>query len=279
MRTRIFALTAAAALALAGCSGSDDAESDAPAAGDGAEVVHLKVGASPVPHADILNYIADNLAADAGLEIEVVEYSDYVLPNKNLDSGDLDANYFQHIPYLESEQETNGYDFQHGPGVHIEPFGVYSNKIEDLSELADGAKVSVVNDPSNQARALWLLEKEGVITLKDAENPTIYDIDENPHNLEFLELEAPNLVRTLDDVDIAIINGNFALEGGLVPSEDAIATESGEDNPYANVLAWKTGSEKEEAIKKLDELLHSDEVASYITEKYPNGEVVPAKAN
>lgn len=279
MRTRIFAVACAATLALAGCSSAEDKPAENTDNAAASETVHLKVGASPVPHADILNYISENLAADAGLELEVIEYSDYVLPNKNLDAGELDANYFQHIPYLESEEEANGYDFEHGPGVHIEPFGVYSNSIESLSELNDGAKVSVVNDPSNQARALWLLEKEGIITLKDAENPTIYDIDENPHNLQFVELEAPNLVRTLDDVDIAIINGNFALEGGLVPSEDAIATESGEDNPYANVLAWNSGSEKEEAIKKLDELLHSDEVASYITEKYPNGEVIPAKAN
>ncbi|MDO5724160.1 MAG: MetQ/NlpA family ABC transporter substrate-binding protein [Flaviflexus sp.] len=276
MKKHIFALTCAATLALAGCSGEDKPAEDSSAAAG--EIVHLKVGASPVPHADILNYISENLAEDAGLELEVIEYSDYVLPNKNLDAGELDANYFQHIPYLEAEEEANGYDFEHGPGVHIEPFGVYSNKIESLEDLADGAKVSVVNDPSNQARALWLLEKEGVITLKEAENPTIYDIKDNPLNLQFLELEAPNLVRTLDDADIAIINGNFALEGGLVPSEDAIATESGEDNPYANVLAWNAGSDKEEAIKKLDDLLHSDEVASFITEKYPNGEVIPAKA-
>ncbi|MGO1665411.1 MetQ/NlpA family ABC transporter substrate-binding protein [Flaviflexus sp.] len=279
MRRKIFALTAAAALALSACSSneeeSEEATSDSTAASG--EVVTLKVGASPVPHADILNYIDENLAEEAGIDIEVVEYSDYVLPNRNLDSGDLDANFFQHVPYFETEIADNGYEFDRGEGVHIEPYAAYSETLESIDDLPDGAKVSIVNDPSNQARALWLLEDNGVLTLDDSvENPTIFDIADNPKNIEFVELEAPNLVRTLDQVDLAIINGNFALDGGLVPSEDSIAIESGEDNPYANVLAWNTDTDKLEAIQALDELLHSQEVADFITETYPNGEVVPA---
>ncbi|MEZ7897187.1 MAG: MetQ/NlpA family ABC transporter substrate-binding protein [Flaviflexus sp.] len=279
MRRSIIALAATATLALAACS-SDDSADEETTSGDNTasgEVVTLRVGASPVPHADILNFVNDNLAEDAGIEIEVIEYTDYVLPNSNLDSGDLDANFFQHVPYFESDSEANGYEFEHGEGIHIEPYAAYSETIDSLDDLPDGATISIVNDPSNQARALWLLEDNGVITLDDSvDSPTIFDIVDNPKNVEFLELEAPNLVRTLDEVDVAIINGNFALEGGLVPAEDSIAIEDGEGNPYANILAWDPTSDKLEAILTLDELLHSQEVADFITETYPNGEVIPA---
>lgn len=275
MRRTFIALAAVAALTLTACS-SDEETPEETTAADG-EVVTLTVGASPVPHADILAYINENLAEEAGIAIEIVEYSDYVLPNRNLDAGDLDANFFQHVPYFDVQVEENGFDFEHGKGVHIEPYGVYSESLESLDELTDGAKVSLVNDPSNQARALWLLEDNGIVTVDSSvENPTIYDVTDNPKNLEFVEVEAPNLPRTLDQVAISIINGNFALEGGLIPSEDAIAIESGEDNPYANVLAWRVNSEKADAIATLEELLHSQEVADFITETYPNGEVIPA---
>ncbi|WP_054953282.1 MetQ/NlpA family ABC transporter substrate-binding protein [Flaviflexus massiliensis] len=280
MRRTILALAATTALALSACS-SDDNTAEETTGGNGnsasGEVVTLKVGASPVPHADILNFIDENLAEDAGIDIEVVEYTDYVLPNRNLDSGELDANFFQHVPYFEADSEDNGYDFDRGEGVHIEPYAAYSETIDSIEDLPEGAQVSIVNDPSNQARALWLLEENGVLTLDESvENPTIYDVVDNPKNVEFVELEAPNLVRTLDQVDLAIINGNFALDGGLVPAEDSIAIEEGEGNPYANVLAWNADTEKLEAIQTLDELLHSQEVADFITENYPNGEVIPA---
>ncbi|WP_182353772.1 MetQ/NlpA family ABC transporter substrate-binding protein [Flaviflexus huanghaiensis] len=275
MRRTFIALAAVAALTLTACS-SDEETPEETTAADG-ELVTLTVGASPVPHADILAFINENLAEEAGIAIEIVEYSDYVLPNRNLDAGDLDANFFQHVPYFDVQVEENGFDFEHGKGVHIEPYGVYSESLESLDELTDGAKVSLVNDPSNQARALWLLEDNGIVTVDSSvENPTIYDVTDNPKNLEFVEVEAPNLPRTLDQVAISIINGNFALEGGLIPSEDAIAIESGEDNPYANVLAWRVNSEKADAIATLEELLHSQEVADFITETYPNGEVIPA---
>lgn len=275
MRRTFIALAAAAALTLTACS-SDAETAEETTAAEG-ETVTLTVGASPVPHADILAFIDKNLAAEAGIDLEIVEYSDYVLPNRNLDSGELDANFFQHVPYFDVQVEENGFEFEHGEGIHIEPYAVYSDSLESLDELEDGAKVSLVNDPSNQARALWLLEDNGLITVDSSvENPTIYDITDNPKNLEFVEVEAPNLPRTLDQVAISIINGNFALEGGLVPSEDAIAIESGEDNPYANILAWRTDSDKADAIQTLEELLHSQEVADFITDTYPNGEVVPA---
>lgn len=281
MRRSLFALTAVAALALSACSDdTTDESTTGEGSGETGDIVTLKVGASPVPHADILNFINDNLAEEAGISIEVVEYSDYVLPNRNLDEGELDANFFQHVPYFEEEVANNGYEFEHGEGVHIEPYAVYSETLDSLDDVEDGAQVSIVNDPSNQARALWLLEDEGLLTVDpDVDSPTILDITDNPKNLEFVEIEAPNLVRTLADVDLSIINGNFALEGGLVPSEDALAIESGEDNPYANVLAWKTDTDKADAIATLDELLHSPEVADYITENWPNGEVVPAFEN
>lgn len=276
---KLFALAAATTLALAACSSDADTETttDATATeGGAAEVVTLTVGASPVPHADILQFIDDNLAADAGLDLEITEYTDYVQPNVALDAGELDANFFQHVPYFDAEVAEKGYEFEHGPGVHIEPFGLYSEVVESVDELEDGAVVVVTNDPSNQARGLKLLQQEGLITLADVENPTIYDIEDNPKNLDIRESEAPAIPVQLPDVDLAVINGNFALEAGLVPSEDAIALESGVDNPYSNVLAWNAGADNLEAIQKLDELLHSPEVAQFIEDTYPNGEVVPA---
>ncbi len=273
---KLLALSAATTLALGACSNDADTDATTDATTTGDETVTLVVGASPVPHADILQFVADNLAEDAGLELEITEYTDYVQPNVALDAGDLDANFFQHVPYFDSEVAEKGYEFEHGPGVHIEPFGLYSEKVESLDEVADGAVVVVTNDPSNQARGLKLLEQEGLITLADVENPTLYDVEDNPKNLEIRESEAPAIPVQLPDVDLAVINGNFALEAGLVPSQDAIALESGVDNPYSNVLAWNVNSDKLDAIKKLDELLHSPEVAQFIEETYPNGEVIPA---
>lgn len=272
---KIFALAAVTTLALAACSSNEGNETtNNESSSDG--VVTLKVGASPVPHADILQFVDDNLAADAGLDLEITEYTDYVQPNVALDAGDLDANFFQHVPYVNAEVAEKGYEFTHGPGIHIEPFGLYSEVVDTVDQLEEGAVVVVTNDPSNQARGLKLLEQEGLITLADVENPTIYDVLDNPKNLDIRESEAPAITVQLPDVDLAVINGNFALEAGLVPSEDAIALESGVDNPYSNVLAWNIGAENAEAIEKLDELLRSPEVAQFIEDTYPNGEVIPA---
>ncbi|MCF2706337.1 MetQ/NlpA family ABC transporter substrate-binding protein [Arcanobacterium haemolyticum] len=269
------ALATASVLALSAC-GSSDSSSDSSAAADG--LTTIVVGASPVPHADILKYVQENLAKDAGLNVEIKEYQDYVQPNVALQAKEIDANYFQHVPYFDEEVASKSYTFDHGTGIHIEPYGIYSNKIKDLSELADGATVAITNDPSNQARALALLEANGLIKLADKESPSIYDITENTKNLTFKEADAPSVPKLLPDVDIAIINGNYALDNNLTPSKDALYLESGVDNPYANVLAWNTkeDSAKLDAVKKLEELLHSEDVANYIKETWTDGAVVPA---
>ena len=271
------ALAAISVLTLSACSNSDSG-SDASADPSAAGLTKIVVGASPVPHANILNFVSENLAADAGIELEVKEYNDYVLPNEDLQAGDINANFFQHVPYFDEQVAAKGFTFDRGEGVHIEPYGIYSNKIKDLKDLPDGAKVAVTNDPSNQARALELLVAHDIITLKDIENPTIYDVDKNPKNVQFVEAEAPAVPKLLPDVDIAIINGNFALDNGLTPSKDALVLESGESNPYSNILAWNTkeDADKLAAVKKLDELLHSSEVAEYIRKTWPDGEVIPA---
>lgn len=271
------AVTAAAALALTACGGGSEDPTTSSGGSTSGDVVTLKVGASPVPHAQILQYIDEELAAEAGIDLEIVEFTDYVQPNEALASGEINANYFQHVPYFDAQVAEKGYEFEHSVGIHIEPYGVYSETLGSLDELADGATISVTNDPSNQARALQLLEQAGVITLAaDVEDPTIYDIAENPKNLQFTELNPEQLAPTLPDVDAAVINGNFALDAGLVPTEDAIYLESGEDNPYANIVAWRTEDADNEAIAALVELLTSDDVKTYIEETWPNGELVPA---
>ncbi|WGW11126.1 MetQ/NlpA family ABC transporter substrate-binding protein [Saxibacter everestensis] len=273
----LFAVTTAAALALSSCGlvPDDKAEVGQEASG----VTTLTVGVSPVPHGDILKFVNDNLAEDAGLKLDIKEYTDYTAPNKALVDGDLDANYFQHLPYYESEVQGQGYELAHFKGVHLEPFALYSKSIKDISELKDGAKIGINNDPSNQGRALDLLVKAGVITLaedKDIVNATINDVKDNPKHLEFVEADAAQLARTLDDVDASVINGNFALEAGLAPSKDGVLVEEAEDNPYANFLAARAGDENNESLKKLDELLHSDEVKKFIEEEWTDGQVLPA---
>ena len=237
----------------------------------------VKVGASPVPHAEILAYIRDNLAAAAGLEIEIVEFTDYVQPNLALNDSQLDANFFQHLPYLENFNAIRGTDLVSIANVHIEPLGIYSKTITDLSQVPDGAVVIIPNDDTNGGRALNLLAANGFITLKpDAGfSATVADIADNPKNLKISELEAAQLVRALDDAVLAVINGNYALEGGLIPSKDALALESSENNPYVNILAVKRGSENDEAILALVKLLTSAEVKAFIEEKYA-GSVLPA---
>lgn len=270
------AQTAAAEAGTEAESLAEDAQSAVEDAADGDPTV-ITVGASPVPHAEILQFIDDELAADAGIDIEIVEFTDYVQPNVALAEGEIDANYFQHVPYFDAEVEEKGYEFEHSVGIHIEPYGVYSDTVTSLDELADGATVSVPNDPSNQARALELLEANGLFTLDDSvESPTIYDVADNPKNIQLTELDAAQLPLTLQDVDASVINGNFALDAGLVPTEDAIVLESGEDNPYANILAYRTEDADNETIQTLITLLTSDEVRTFIEETWPNGELIPA---
>jgi D-methionine transport system substrate-binding protein len=264
MRTRFPALLAvsAATVLLTACGGS---EAELSAADE-----PLRVGASPVPHAEILRYIDENLAEDAGLDLDIVEFTDYVQPNVALDDGSLDANYFQTVPYLEEQETSAGYDFQALEPVHIEPLGIYSDSLTDLADLPDGATVAIPNDPTNAARALRLLEANDLLTLADTGDaaPTSLDIEGNPKQLEVSEVEAAQVPRSLADVDIAVINGNYAIEADLVPAEDALALEEGEGNPNANLLVVRTGDEDDERIQQLEELLHSDEVRTFIEDTY-----------
>jgi D-methionine transport system substrate-binding protein len=270
------ALVSAAALALTACGGSGDE----PAAGPTAEggITTITVGASPTPHAEILEFVDAELAADAGLDLEITTFDDYVLPNTALAEGDLDANYFQHLDYFESQVAAQGYDFDHFEGVHIEPYALYSSSLASADDLAQGAVVGITNDPGNQARALDLLVANGLLTLEDTgeEQPTLLDIADNPKDLEFIETAPEQLVRALEDVDAAVINGNYALEAGLNPATDSLLLESAEGSPYANFLAVRAEDKDNEAIVALDGLLHSPEVKAFIEERWPAGEILPA---
>lgn len=261
---------------LAGCgqSGSTESQSTQAAAESTTEAQELqtiKVGASPAPHAEILNKAAEVLK-EQGYELEIVEYSDYVQPNVALANGDLDANYFQHLPYLEQYNEENGTDLVSAGAIHYEPFGIYAGKTSSLDELQDGAQVAVPNDATNEARALLLLEAQGLITLKEDAglSATKNDIEENKLNLDIVEIEAAQLPRSLSDVDIAIINGNYAIEAGLSVS-DALAIEDSDSlaaTTYGNIVAVRSGDENNEAIQALVNALKSDEVKSFIEEEY-----------
>ncbi|MBO8127038.1 MAG: MetQ/NlpA family ABC transporter substrate-binding protein [Firmicutes bacterium] len=234
----------------------------------------LKVGATPVPHAEILEFVKPLLAKE-GIKLEIVEFTDYVQPNLALDSGDLDANYFQHIPYLKQFSADHNLNLTYTAKVHIEPMAIFSNKIKDLSELGKGAQVAIPNDPTNGGRALLLLQSAGLIKLAEdvGLTATPFDIVENPKDLRIVELEAAQLPRSLEDVDAAVINGNYALEAGLSVLDDALFIENA-DSPYVNVLAVRAGDDNP-ALKKLAEVLTSPEVKEFILNEY-NGSVVPA---
>ncbi len=258
------------------------AQDSTPAASPAAEPVALdeattiSVGAVPVPHGEILQFVQDNLAGDYNLTIETVEFTDYVQPNTALDEGELDANFFQHLPYLEDFNEQHGTELVPVVPVHIEPLGIYSDSIESLDEIEDGAVVAIPNDVTNGGRALKLLEDNGLLTLDpDVDNPTVIDIVDDPKRLEIVELEAAQLGRSLPDTTISVINGNYALEADLTPAEDALALESAEDNPYANYLVVREGDEERPEVVLLGALLNSDEVRSFIEETY-EGSVIPA---
>lgn len=278
-RSLSLAAAAAAALTLSACGAGDGGTDEEAGTENEDGIVELTVGASPVPHADILQFVDDELAEEAGISLEIEEFEDYLIPNQALNDGDIDANYFQHEPWFNNEVEENGYDIVHFEGVHIEPFALYSDQYDDIADLPEGATIALNNDPSNQARGLVLLEEAGLITLSediDAESATFNDVDENPQNFEFIEADASALTRTLDDVEAAVINGNNALEAGLSPTEDGLLVEDGEDNPYANFLAVRSADEDNEAIQTLNDLLHSEEVREYIEETWQDGEVLPA---
>ena len=232
----------------------------------------IVVGATPEPHAALLSLVVDDLAAQ-GITLEIKEFTDYVTPNDAVEYGEIDANYFQHIPYLESFNTEHGYHLVNAGGIHVEPIALYSSKYSSLSDLPN--VIAIPNDPTNEGRALLLLQSAGLIKLRaDAGLEAIpLDITENPKNFKFSEIEAATLPRVLSDVDAAIINGNYAIPAGLVATRDGLFVE-GADSPYVNVIAVKEGNENNPAIKALIEALKSDEVAAFVAEKYKNGEVV-----
>lgn len=288
LETAVIAAALAASL-LTGCSkpaeettaAAEKQESKADAGQEKKEspekLEELTVGASPAPHAEILE-AAREVLASKGYDLKIVEYTDYVLPNNALDSGDLDANYFQHFPYLEQFNAERGTKLVSAGAVHYEPFGIYAGKTASLEELADGAKVAVPNDATNEARALLLLEAQGLIKLKEGVGlkATKMDIVENPKNLELFEVEAAQIPRSLPDVDIAVINGNYAIEAGMKVT-DALAVESSDSEAavtYGNVVAVQGGKENEEGTKALMEALTSDTVKEFMETTY-EGAVVP----
>jgi len=250
---------------IAGCGGEKAPAKSA--ASSAAKAVSIKVGVSPVPHAEIINAVKDKLAKE-GVNVELVEFNDYVQPNLALNDKSLDANFFQHKPYLEEFCKSRGLKLVSIGAVHLEPMGVYSNKIKDIKALPEGAHVAIPNDPTNGGRALLVLQSAGLIKLKDGApiTATPQDIASNPKNLKFSELDAPQLPRALEDADIAIINSNFALAAKLDP-KNAIYTE-GADSPYANIVAVRAGDEKRPELQKLMKALQSKEVKDFIEKKY-----------
>lgn len=235
----------------------------------------VKVGVTPGEHAQIMEKVRE-VAAEKGLNIEILEFSDYVVPNQALADGDLNANSFQHQPYLDNQIADRGFDLVSVGKTITTPMGVYSNKVKSLGELADGATVAIPNDPTNGGRALLILEKEGVIKI----NPEAglkagpADVTENPKNLQFAELDAAQLPRSLDDVDAAVINTNYALEAGLHPNDDAIAIE-GTESPYANLIVVRSEDKDADWVKTLVESYHDDSIKTFIQEEF-KGALIPS---
>ena len=270
-----FILVLCFTLILAACGSSEDSGS-----GDG-DKKKLTVGASNVPHAEILEQ-AKPLLKEKGIDLEIEVFNDYVMPNKALEDGSIDANYFQHIPYFEQQVAENEYDFANAGGIHIEPIGVYSKKYDSLEDLPNGAEIIMSSSVADHGRILSMLEAEGLITLKEDVNKveaTVDDIAKNPKKLTFkTDIEAPMLTQVYnnDEGDAVLINSNYAIDADLVPAEDAIALESPEDNPYVNIIAVRTEDKDNEAIKTLVEVLQSEDIKTSINEEY-KGSVIPAK--
>ena len=275
MRMKVLAaLIMAATLLMTGCGGGDPPAK--PAEKAATSEVTLKIGATPVPHAELLEQIKPDLK-EQGINLEIVEFNDYVQPNIALNDKELDANFFQHEPYLNDFiKEHKDVKLKNAGGIHIEPMGVYSKKIKDLQELPEGSTVSIPNDPTNGGRALLLLQKAGLLKLKDGVNEmaTVQDIVDNPKNLKIQEVEAAQLPRTLEDVDISIINTNFAMNADLNPVNDALFIED-KTSPYVNIIAVRDGDENRDDIKKLLAALKSDKIKKFIEDKY-KGAIVPA---
>lgn len=265
---KLTALTVTTALALSAFGFTAFAEEDKT----------ITVAASATPHAEILEQ-AKPLLEEQGYELEVTIFDDYILPNEVVESGELDANYFQHIPYLNTFNEKNGTHLVNAGGIHYEPFGIYPGKKSSLNEIADGDTIAVPNDPTNEARALLLLQDNGILTLKEGVGleATINDIEENPYNVEIVELAAEQVARVAEETSYIILNGNYALEAGYSVAKDAIAYETSDSEAaktYVNVIAVKEGNENTEGILALVDVLKSEEIQEYINSTY-DGAVIP----
>ena len=267
--SRVLAVTlAASTVAAFGMAGAVSADEDKT----------ITVAASPTPHAEILAEAA-KILEEQGWTLEVEEFDDYIQPNEVVESGDMDANYFQHIPYLESFNEEKGTHLVNAGGIHYEPFGIYPGTKSSLDELEAGDVIAVPNDTTNEARALLLLQDNGVITMAEGAGltATVNDIEENPYDVEILELEAAQVPRVVDEVAFAVMNGNYALDAGFSVSKDSIAYESSDSEAaktYVNVIAVKDGNENNEGIQALVSVLKSDEIKNFINETY-DGAVIP----
>lgn len=268
------ALALSLSLGLAGCTSKKaDASSEAASASGALEV--LKVGASPVPHAELLNLVKDDLKKE-GVDLQIIEFTDYVKPNLSLNDGEIDANFFQHVPYQDNFNKEHGTKIVSVGTVHVEPLGIYSKKFKSLAELPDGAEIAIPSDAVNGGRSLILLASTGLIKLADNAGleATEKDVVENPKHFKFTAVEAAQLPRVLEDVDAAFINGNYALEAKINPLKDALLLE-GKDSPYANIVSVKEGNENDPRVQKLLKALQSEKVKAYIESNY-NGGVVPA---
>ncbi|WP_172191850.1 MetQ/NlpA family ABC transporter substrate-binding protein [Actinomyces faecalis] len=281
-------LAAALAATLAACGkGSDSSSTSSAASGssdsavkgitvDG-DVTTITVGATPNPHVEMLQWIQDNLAADAGLKLDIVEITDYQTPNSSLADGSLAANFYQTPNFLKQQEEEKGYDFEAIADVHIEPMGIYSAKYASLSEIPEGGQIVLNNDPANTARGLKLLEQAGLIKLDGSvELASDLDVTDNPKNLTFTTVDGAQVARAMEDADAAVINGNYALEAGLKPNEDALELEKAEGSPYVNQLVVRTEDKDNEALKKLANLMSDDAFRTWIKEKWTDGSVLPA---
>ncbi len=264
------AAVATVAFSLAACSSSKDkAENAKP---DEAKVINI--GASPNPHGEILTNVVKPLLEKEGYTLNVKLFNDYVLPNRALTDKSLDANFFQHVPYLDEYNKKNNTKIAYTVKVHLEPMGVYSDKVKSLKDVKEGAIVAVPNDPTNESRALKILAREGLIKVADKELLTKNDVTENPKKIEIKELAAEQLPTSLKDVSIAVINSNYALQAKLNPSKDAIAIEA-KDSPYSNIIAVREEDKNSDKIKALDKAITSPEVKKYIEEKY-KGAIIPS---
>lgn len=279
MRKSILALLSILLLVvLAACGGDSDDTNTAESEKNSDEPRTIVIGAQSVPHAEILEE-AEELLKQENIELEIEPYEDFILPNDDLDNGTLDANYFQHIPYLEQTNADTGYELTHIGGVHVEPMGVYSKSFADVDSIPNGTEVILSNSVADHGRILGLFASEGLLTLKDGvevDKATIDDIDENPKKLKFTPdydpAFLPELYETEEDT-LAVINTNYAIEAGLNPLEDSLFIE-GDDSPYVNVIAVKEEDKDDEALNKLVEVLHSDEIQNFILENY-DGAIVP----